>query len=181
LKPKEIKLENLALKPFTPAHFAILAAWFPTEAALIQWGGPRLTFPLDDAQMNAMLEETRSSPPTRQCWMALFENSLVGHAQLAFDWKNGNATLGRVAIAPEFRGQKLAAPMLNLVIEEAFKYPPLIRLELNVYSFNTPAIRTYLRLGFLVEGIRKSSVAVGNERWDTTMMAILRSEYKPSK
>jgi RimJ/RimL family protein N-acetyltransferase len=170
----------MELKPFTQEHFSELASWFPTEAALIQWGGPKLTYPLDDAQMNAMLDETRSNPPIKQCWMALFKNSLMGHAQLAFDWKNGNATLGRVAIAPAFHGQKLAAPMLNLVMAEAFRYPQLMRLELNVYSFNHAAIHTYIRLGFLVEGTRKSSVAVGNERWDTIMMAILRSEYKPS-
>ena len=169
----------MELTQFTQAHFPILTSWFPTEAALIQWGGPKLIHPLDDAQMNAMLDEAKSVPPTRQCWMVLDENSLVGHAQLRFDWKNGNARLGRAAVAPALRGQKLAVPMLTLVIAEAFRHPQIMRLELNVYPFNRPAIQTYLRLGFLVEGTQQSNVAVGSERWDTTMMAILRSEYKP--
>jgi RimJ/RimL family protein N-acetyltransferase len=171
----------MELMQFTQEHFATLASWFPTEADLIQWGGPKLRFPLDDSQMNAMLENKTGSLPDNRCWMALHDGSLIGHAQLIFDWKNGNATLARVAIAPAFRGQKLAIPMLNLVIAEAFNYPQLLRLELNVFSFNQSAIQTYKRLGFLVEGMRKSSVAVGKERWDTIIMAMLRSEYEFSK
>jgi len=175
LKHKDSKLE---LKQFAQEDFSLLASWFPTESALFQWGGTKLTYPLDDSQMNDMLDETTGTLPIRKSWMALCENSLVGHAQLIFDWKNGNATLARVAIAPAFRGKKLTVPMLNLVINEAFRYPQLLRLELNVYSFNRPAIQAYKRLGFLVEGTRRSSAAAGNERWDTIMMAILRSEYK---
>jgi RimJ/RimL family protein N-acetyltransferase len=168
----------MELKQFTQEHFAILSSWFPTEADIIQWGGPKLRFPLDDSQMSAMLEKMNDGLPENRCWMAFHDGSAVGHAQLVFDWKNGNATLCRVAVAPEFRGQKLAEPMLELVIAEAFGYPQLMRLELNVFSFNKSAIRTYERLGFVTEGTRRSSAAVGNERWDTIIMAMLRSEYK---
>jgi RimJ/RimL family protein N-acetyltransferase len=175
---KETKME---LKQFAQEYFATLASWFPAEPDLIQWGGPKLKFPLDDLQMNAMLEDRAGDLPNNRCWMALHDGSVIGHAQLIFDWKNGNATLARVAVAPAFRGRKLAVPMLNLVMAEAFDYPRLMRLELNVFSFNQGAIQTYNRLGFLVEGTRKSSVAVGNERWDTIIMAILRPEYELSK
>ena len=168
----------MELKPFTPDHFSTLAAWFPTEAALIQWGGPRLTYPLDASQMQAMLDEGSCDPPLRRCWMAVAEAAIVGHAQLAFDWNNGVARLGRVAIAPALRGLKLAAPMLSLVMAEAFKHPSISRLELNVYSFNQAAIHTYQASGFLVEGTNRSAVAVGAERWDNVMMAVLRSEYQ---
>jgi len=168
----------MELKQFSQEHFSVLASWFPTEADLIQWGGSKLSFPLDHAQMNGMLNEAIENQPERLCWMALHENCLVGHSQLHFDWKNGNAALARVAIAPAFRGQKLAALMLNLVMAQAFKSPQVMRLELNVFSFNQSAIQVYKRLGFVEEGTRRSSVVVGNERWDSAMMAILRSEYK---
>jgi RimJ/RimL family protein N-acetyltransferase len=125
-----------------------------------------------------MLETVLDNLTDKRSWMAFHDDSPVGHAQLHFDWHNGNGTLARVAIAPKFRGQKLAEPMLKLVMAEAFNYPQLVRLELNVYSFNAPAIHTYKRLGFVEEGIRKSSAAVGDERWDTMIMALLRSEYE---
>jgi len=68
--------------------------------------------------------------------------------------------------------------MLELFLAEAFHYPKIMRLELNVYTFNEAAIRTYERLGFVHEGTRRSSAPVENERWDTSIMAILRSEYR---
>ena len=171
----------MELIPFTPSHFPPLASWFPTEADLIQWGGPNLRFPLDNAQLHAMLENWTGDLPGHRSWMARHQSSIVGHAQLRFEWKHGVATLARVAIAPAYRGQRLAASMVNLVIAEAFSYPPLMRLELNVYSFNQPAIQVYKQLGFVLEGTRRSSAAVGAERWDTLMMAILRSEYELSR
>ncbi len=167
----------LNLVPFTPEHFPILASWFASQSDVVQWGGPFVTYPLDAGQMQAMLAEGRRDPPARLCWMAAEGMQLAGHAQLAFDWRNGVGLIGRVAVAPEARGRGLAVPMLRLVLGEAFARPAIERVELNVYAWNTPAIRTYERLGFVTEGTRRSSVQVGGERWDTVMMGLLRPEW----
>lgn len=144
------------------------------------WGGPDVRFPLDAPQLDAMVAEGGSKPPGRLCWMvdATGAGGIIGHAQLAFDWRNGNARLGRVAVAPPARGQRLARPMLTPVIGEAFAFPEIERVELNVYPFNAAAIRTYEALGFAHEGIRRSSVRVGQERWDTAHMGLLRAEWQ---
>ncbi|WP_421579804.1 GNAT family N-acetyltransferase [Shinella sp. M31] len=47
----------------------------------------------------------RPEPPVRLCWMAENGGAVVGHAQLDFDWRNGNVVPGRVAIAPGMRGR----------------------------------------------------------------------------
>lgn len=166
----------LTLVPFTAEHFGTLASWFASESELVQWGGPSVFFPLDKAQLARMLEQGTVQPPNRHCWMAREGDDLVGHVQLGFDWRNGNATLARIGIAPWARGRGLARLMLAPVIEAAFARPEIERLELNVYSFNTPALRTYESLGFQQEGVRRASARVGSERWDTVIMALLRSE-----
>lgn len=165
------------LIPFAPVHFARLLTWFASERDLVQWAGPTLAFPLDAAQLAAMLDEARGDPPVRLCWAARSGGVVMGHAQLAFDWRNGVARIGRIAIDPAWRGRGLATPMLAAVIDEAFRRPGIERAELNVYSFNTAALRTYGRAGLTVEGVRRSSVRVGDERWDTVMMAVLRAEH----
>lgn len=167
----------LTLVPFSAMHFDVLSGWFASERDVVQWAGPAMSFPVDRAQLAAVVEDGRADPPLRLSWMAEDEGELVGHAQLALDWRNGNATLSRVAIAPAARGRRLAAPMLEQVIEQAFVSPLVERLELNVYSFNAPALHIYERLGFTVEGVRRSSARVGPERWDTVIMAQLRSEW----
>lgn len=169
---------TLRLVPFAAAHFATLVRWFSSEEEVVQWGGPGVSFPLDASQLDVMLGETRARPPGRLAWMAEGRDRMVGHAQLGLDWRNGNALLARVAVAPDERGRGLAAAMLRQVIGCGFALPGFERIELNVYSFNTPAIRLYERLGFVREGVRRSSTRVGNNRWDTVIMGLLRSERR---
>ncbi|MBB1593010.1 GNAT family N-acetyltransferase [Achromobacter sp. UMC46] len=168
----------LTLRPFATLDFPLLASWFSTLPEVVQWGGSHLSYPLTQADMADMLAQGQSSPPSRRCWMVCRDGAPVGHAQLAYDWRDGNARLGRVAIAPAKRGQGLARPMVTLMIDEAFQTPGIERLELNVYLFNTPAIRTYQALGFTMEGVRRSSTRAGAERWDTGMMGLLRGEWQ---
>ncbi|WP_421836806.1 GNAT family N-acetyltransferase [Novosphingobium sp.] len=167
----------LKLVPFSQAHFETLGSWFFSEADLVQWGGPFVTFPLDAGQLGAMLAEAAASPPTRVCWMVESDGTAIGHAQLGLDWRNGVALLSRVAIAPQARGLRLALPMLRLVVDKAFAKAEIARVELKVYTWNQPAIRVYERLGFRMEGIRRSSARVGKERWDTAIMGLLRGEW----
>ena len=174
---------SIALRPFGPECFAELMTWFPDEAALIQWGGPQLRFPLDETQLDAMLAEGRPErshgalqPPRRRLWTGYSGERMIGHAQVALDWRHGVARLARVAIAPEARGERLAHPFLVKVIDPIFDDPRFERLELNVYTFNETAVRTYVRLGFVHEGTRRSAVKVGAERWHTAIYAMLREE-----
>jgi RimJ/RimL family protein N-acetyltransferase len=170
----------LRLIPFAREHFATLAGWFADERDVVQWGGIDVSFPLDDAQLEPMLLRAEGERPARRCWMAVYDDTLVGHIQLAYDWRHGIGRIGRVAVAPDHRGRGLAVPMLEAVVDHAFSHPEIERVELNVYTFNTPALRTYERVGFVLEGIRRSSARVGEERWDTAMMGVLRADRLPA-
>lgn len=103
--------------------------------------------------------------------------AMLGHAQLALDWRNGIAMLSRVAVAPEARGRGVATEMVRLVVGRAFSIQEIERVELNVYTWNASAIRTYQRIGFQAEGVRRSSARAAGERWDTAIMGLLRSEW----
>ncbi|MDK1374302.1 MULTISPECIES: GNAT family protein [unclassified Sinorhizobium] len=167
---------QLQLHNFAKEHARDLPAWFPTLQSLIQWGGPDVRFPLDKGQIEGMVAETSGFEAKRWIFSGLVRGVVAGHAQVALDWQNGVARLSRVAVNPLFRGQGLARPFLRLVVQRVFAAPVFERLELNVYTFNGAAIRTYLGLGFIEEGVRRSSVKVGDERWDTAIYGLLRSE-----
>jgi len=158
-------------------HFAILTSWFETEAEVVQGGGLDGSFPLCDEQLRAMLADGDHVPPRRRCWMAEHTSEIVGHAQLGYDWRNGNAVLSRVAMAPAARGRGLAKMLVRRVVDEALRSPHVVRVELNVYDWNAPAIRTYEAVGFVREGKRRASVRVGDERWNTVIMGLLRHKW----
>lgn len=174
----EYSHHQLRFIPFAEHHISILTGWVFNEKEVVQWGGPDLTYPLGEAQFISIMAETRATPPGRLCWMV--ENSvgeLFGHVQLVLDGKNGVAKVCRVIISPQMRGNGLAAPMVRMVLEKAFSYPGIERAELNVYTWNKAAVRVYSHIGFICEGVRRSSVKVGSERWDTAIMGILRDEW----
>jgi RimJ/RimL family protein N-acetyltransferase len=170
----------LRLVPFGREHFQILAAWFAAERDVVQWGGTLVSYPLDDRQMGEMLRLGELQPPERLCWMAAEGADLVGHAQLAYDWRNGNARIGRVAIAPVHRGRGLAKPLLRLIMAQAFADPAIERLELYAIDYNRHAIRIYESLGFIHEGEARAAIRIGGERFGNLTMSMLRSEFRPS-
>ena len=132
---------------------------------------------MDAAQLEQSLEESTRRPPARLIWAGELETSVIAHASVALDWRHGVARLGRVCIAPAYRGRGLAVPFLSQIRDSVFGIVDFERLELNVYTFNDAAIRTYRRLGFIEEGVRRSSVRVGQARWDTAIYGLLRSEW----
>jgi RimJ/RimL family protein N-acetyltransferase len=167
-------------RPFCRADIPHMLSWFQTQAELTQWGGPKRRFPLDEAQMAALLAETAGMQPERRIWAGERQGSLVAMAGAVLDWDQGNALLTMVAVAPGARGHGLAAPFIRQVVQAVFREPAFERLELNVYTFNTAAIRTYDALGFVREGVRRSMARVGDERWDAAHYSILRSENRDS-
>ncbi len=168
----------MRIRPLTREDFATILTWFPDEAALVQWGGSDVRFPLDAAQLEGPLEESTRQPPVRLIWMGELETSVIAHASVALDWRHGVARLGRVCVAPAYRGRGMAVPFLSQIRDSVFGMPEFERLELNVYTLNHPAIRTYKKLGFVEEGVRRSSVRVGQARWDTAIYGLLRSEWR---
>ncbi|HEV7317091.1 MAG TPA: GNAT family protein [Ensifer sp.] len=170
---------SVIVETFTQRYVAEILDWFASLEAVVQWGGTDLSHPLDAAQIEAMLAETTGAEPARSMLAGLADGKLAGHAQVALDWKNGVGRLSRVAINPRMRGQGLAQPFLREVANRFFANPAFERLELNVYTFNDAAVRTYRSLGFREEGVRRSSAKVGNARWDTAIYGLLRSEWTP--
>ena len=167
----------MMIRPFRSADIPALTGWFQTPAELIQWGGPKRRFPLDEAQLAACLAETRDPCPARRMWAADRNGALAATASILMDWNQGTALLSMVGVTPHARGQGLAVPFIGQVVASVFGEPAFERLELNVYTFNAAAIRTYEALGFVREGIRRSLAKVGEERWDAAHYAMLRADY----
>ncbi len=171
----------MQIRPLERRDFQTIIDWFPSEAAPIQWGGPDVRFPLDEAQLAEMADEGRQTPPLRRLWVGELDGIPAAHAQVALDWRHGVARLARIGISPSLRGRGLAVPFLQQIIRTTFADAAFERIELNVYTFNQAAIRTYRKLGFVQEGVRRSAVKVGTERWDSAVFGLLRTEHTQAR
>ncbi len=102
---------DLLIRPFTREDFSTLVGWIPDERSLVEWAGPGLSFPLDAAQLEAIMAESRGEQPRRLAWMATPAASpaeTIGHFQIAYDRQCNTATLARLILAPQARGRGLA-------------------------------------------------------------------------
>jgi RimJ/RimL family protein N-acetyltransferase len=105
--------------------------------------------------------------------MAVRGSSRLGHAQvISIDHSRGTARLGRIVIAPAYRGQGLAVPMLQLVIARTMAIAAVQRIDLGVYVWNAGAVKTYERSGFVAGDITPDAVTVDGEAWDLQEMSL---------
>lgn len=75
------------------------------------------------------------------------------------------------------RGKGYGHEALTLAVNFAFNELNLERLQLNVISYNTPAIKLYEKLGFKKEGIYREAVLRDGIRSDLYLYGLLRREW----
>jgi RimJ/RimL family protein N-acetyltransferase len=172
---------TIQLRPFTTSDFPRLIGWIESNEMLVQWAGPtEFVFPLTDDQLRRYLSGGEGEHCSRRIFTAETEDGGVcGHIELdAIRSDNQTASLCRVFLAPDYRGQGLCTPMVEKALAFGFEELGLRRIELRVFGFNSSAIRCYERSGFVREGLLRKSQKVGNRYWDTVVMAILREEWE---
>lgn len=168
----------MLIRAFRTSDIPALLSWFPTPVDLAQWGSPARRFPLDDSQVQDFLDQTIGDDPQKVMWVAERQTIMVATATTMMDWHQGVALLGFIAVAPSMRGNGVAEPFLRDVVTATYKDERIARIELNVYTFNHGAIRTYEKLGFVKEGVRRSLAKMGDERWDAAHYSLLRAEFE---
>jgi ribosomal-protein-alanine N-acetyltransferase len=100
----------------------------------------------------------------------------VGHAYLGLrDLDLGRAAAG-YWVAGSHRGRGLAADALRTLVRWALTVPGVDRVELYVEPWNVASARTATNAGFVREGLLRSWQAVGGERRDMDMYAVVRRQ-----
>ena len=74
-------------------------------------------------------------------------------------------------------GKGIGSWVLECTLWFAFEELRLHRLELDVYSFNPRAIRTYEKAGFQREGVLRDAIRDGNQYGDIILMSMLENEW----
>ncbi|MEP7210854.1 MAG: GNAT family N-acetyltransferase [Alphaproteobacteria bacterium] len=107
--------------------------------------------------------------------LALDGERVVGMLDI---WAGGRANdrhAGRLgmSVARDWRGRGVGRRLMQAAIAEARKWDGFRRIELDVVSWNEPAIALYESLGFVVEGRREKAINLRGEPEDTLLMALV--------
>ena len=82
-----------------------------------------------------------------------------------------------IIIGGEHVGRGLGTDAMRVVLRFAFEELGINKIELSVWEYNSRALRTYERVGFVVEGSRRAATFHAGQYWAQIQMGILRSEY----
>jgi len=107
------------------------------------------------------------------------EKKVIGIIELdGFDWAARSAWVGIGIGEADYRGKGYGTEAMQIILEYAFQGLNLNRVNLNVFAFNTRAIRSYEKCGFRYEGTQREVIYKEDQRWDVIDMGILRSEWE---
>jgi len=170
---------RLQVEKFRAKDIGTVCSWITSEAALVQWAGPSLSWPITQKQFREHLRAVKTKPATLYSFGLYRGNELIGYCELAgLNRKFQSAHLSRVITSPKHRNKGLARIMIERVLKLGFGELGLNRVALGVFDFNKPAIKCYKNMGFKLEGTFRESAKVGDSFWNCHMMSILRKEWQ---
>jgi RimJ/RimL family protein N-acetyltransferase len=103
---------------------------------------------------------------------------LVGTCAFSqLDGSNGSALFHITIGERDAWGQGYGTEATELMVAHAFDRLRLHRVALSVFAFNERAIRSYRKVGFVVEGRAREAIWRDGRHWDELQMSILDSDW----
>jgi RimJ/RimL family protein N-acetyltransferase len=104
----------------------------------------------------------------------------IGTVALAeIDWRSRVAELAIAVGEKQLWGQGYGTEAAKILLRFAFEELNLHRVQLDTFDFNPRAIRSYEKVGFQREGIRRKAFFRDGRYHDVHVMGILRDEFVP--
>ena len=164
----------IELQQFQRADIKKFISWFDREEYLYRACGNTFKFPLDENQLEQYIKGVEAKPQVRQIYKAvdLKFNLHIGNLTIErINREAGTAAIACVVIGEEFfLGKGICKMMIDKAIDIAFIKLGLIKLTLNVYDFNSPAVKCYQSSGF--KEIERTIVKFGDDDYVNVKMEL---------
>jgi RimJ/RimL family protein N-acetyltransferase len=107
----------------------------------------------------------------------LADDKLIGFVELEVDWPNRAGVVGIGIGERAYQSKGYGSDALRVLLGYAFRELNLYRVGLNVFSYNTRAIRAYEKVGFTHEGTLRAALYRDGQHYDLLYMSVLRPEW----
>ncbi len=166
---------RIRLESFTEEDFERLISWIDHEELLVQFAGAIFSYPLTAAQLaNYLSDEKRFAFKV----VEVETGATIGHAEIYLTDPD-TARLCRILIGnKERRGKGTGRQIVQQLTDDSFERLHVEVVELNVYDWNTAAIKCYEKAGFKINSNKSKTVEVNGKVWTAINMRIRKSERK---
>ncbi|MRM84307.1 GNAT family N-acetyltransferase [Riemerella anatipestifer] len=161
----------IEIQKFKKENIEKLISWIDNAEDLMQFAGPKFTFPLTKSQILESLEDKN-----RFAFSVKNKDEIIGHAEIYF--KENSFALGRILINNENRGKGYGKLLTEKLLDYGFENSEKEFAELNVFDWNIPAIKSYEKAGFIINPNESIHREINGEIWTALNMRIYRQEYK---
>jgi RimJ/RimL family protein N-acetyltransferase len=171
--------ERVQLTAFAPRDLPTFARWYQDTAFSRRFDASP-AMPKTEKQVAEYIEEQQKSPTAYPFAIRLLNtDDMIGYGELdGILWTQGTGWTSIAIGDPAFRGQGYGAEALRLLLNFGFAELNLRRVQLTVFSYNTPAIRLYEKLGFQREGVFREFLHRDGQTFDMLLYGLLRREFK---
>lgn len=130
-------------------------------------------FPTSMQSLKTYLRSIEQNEKSVMFAICLLENNQhIGNIKLdQLDYYAGTAELGILIGEENQRGKGIGSETCQLVLDYAFQNLNLRKVTLSVFSNNPNAVKTYEKLGFLVEGRLKDHFFMNGNYYDKIYMS----------
>jgi RimJ/RimL family protein N-acetyltransferase len=109
----------------------------------------------------------------------LADDRIIGGIGLdGIRWTHRDCFVGIGIGDRECWGKGYGTDALKVILRYAFIELNLHRVTLDVFEYNSRAIRSYEKAGFVIEGRERGTLLREGRRWDVLFMGILREEWE---
>lgn len=165
---------DIRLEHFSTADVERLISWIGNEKEMVKFAGPSFTFPLTKDQLLRHLDDTK-----RHAFNIIHNDTVttIGHGEVY----HTNEHTGRICLIiigdKQFRGEGYGTMATRLLTDWSFKNLHTKMVDLNVYDFNTAAIKAYERVGFRIITNNNTPTIIDGESWTSCRMQITREQF----
>ncbi len=171
--------DRIRLAAIMPGDEAIIAGWY-ADAQFMRLFDAETAMPRTAKEIEEYLTGQQKSTTAFPFAIRLIEEDrLIGYIEIdGIMWNQG---VGWVALGigeAVHRGQGFGEEAMRLALAFAFGELNLRRVQLTVFSYNTPAIRLYEKIGFVREGVFREALQRDGRIYDMLLYGLLRREWQ---
>jgi RimJ/RimL family protein N-acetyltransferase len=169
--------QRLRLRPIRRDDLPILRTWFDDPETMRYWGVPSPLVVEDQFEEDLKGRFARFDD-AGNFLIELLDGTPIG--RIGYERLDPQTRSAKVLIligVPEARGQGYGTEAMATLLRYLFHQRNLHRVSLTVFAWNERAIRSYEKVGFVVEGKLRDDQFFDGRYHDSIVMSILRDEF----
>jgi len=168
--------ERLYLRPLELADTEICQRWINDPETRLSLAG---FMPYNEGAEREFIEKKANTNTSVTFAIVLNESDRpIGACGLmSIRWKDRAAEFGIMIGETDLRGQGYGTEATKLILKYAFEELNLNRVQLCVFDFNQPGMRSYEKAGFTREGVQREHSFKAGRYVDHLVYGILAREY----